>query len=665
MGNLEQLIETIDIIKFSNVMNSMDKNSPTYAKDFKEAMNKYVDKVVKLMDNSSIEVVIGALDYFYTYYASIVPLILDKATEKIMRAELIIDRIKGHSVEALKSEIDTVKNIEAIKIMGFNTDKLSVRRKDTSDVILNVVNRFLKDKDIKEWESTVETDFLKFAKNFNKVEKIIFDGNNTPFYNKFDFINRIFLTDDMDPKLLSEILAAMQNNISFVVFDYDPILMEKSYLINEVKGLYKKFPISMFDIDNYNSEEDFEGLDASFKELCELNKDEEDGLRWFFLEFSKVASENPRLLEHLNNQKYFQFYTYKSISDLYEETMDKMRKGSLDIDEKILESLGTYDKFIDRFQEFFDLVVNCDDEHIKKYAMPLLVALIEKLKKENGLDFELKFTREELDNNNGGSYNNRKNVMYVNQYALLGNNNTKGGLALAVDIIFHEVTHAIQVKELKETKTLSYDNLIMAIDLCVVDLGGSAYYRNNYSQISYEIDAREKAYVQTMNLFKPYPDIQALYKETYIESINPLTKYMRRNVFLEQEAYFGIIENFVALINNMLTEGSHKDKDFLNCVFETLDKYPVIKQFFEINKMKKRIYPKSSEYFESKRKEAEKMDDCTQKREQLYSIEAFRYARRLGDYFKEFLWDFDDYKPEYSKRITEEAIINVGEPPSR
>ena len=665
MGNLEQLIETIDVIKFSDIMNSMDRNSPTYAKDFKEAMDNYVDKVVKLLENSSIEVVIGALDYFYTFFASIVPLILDKATEKIMRAELVIEKIKGYGVEALKDHIEATKNLEAIRIMGFNTDKLSVRRRDTALVILNNVNRFLKDKDVKEWESIVEKDFLKFANNFNKVEKIIFDGRNTPFYNKFDFITKIFLMDDADPKMLSEILKAMQNNVAFVAFDYNSILMEKPYLINEVKGLYKKFPVDMIDLEKCKTEEDFEELDASFKELCELNKDEEDGLRWFFLELTKVAVEVPSLLEHLNNQKYFQFYTYKSMTDLYEEAIDKIKKGSLDIDEKILEGLGTYDKFIDRFQEFFDLVVNSDDEHIRKYGMPVLIALIEKLKKENGLDFKLIFTKDHLNNNNGGTYNHRENTLYVNQYALLGSYNSKEGLALAADVIFHEVMHAIQINELNSSKALSYDNLVMAIDLCVVELGGEVYSQYNYSQLSYEIDAREKAFVQTMNLFKPYPEIQELYKTTYIESVNPLVKYMRRNVFLDQESYFGIIENFVDLVNGLLTDGEYKDKVYFDYIFRIIDKYPVIKQFFEVDREKRRIYSKSKAYFEEKRKEAEKMDDCLEKREQLYSIEAFKYARRLGDYLKEFLWDFDTHKPEYSKKITEEAIANVGEPPSR
>ncbi len=665
MGNLEQLIETIDIIKFSNVMNSMDKNSPTYAKDFKEAMDKYVDKVVKLMDNSSIEVVIGALDYFYTYYASIIPLILDKATEKIMRAELVIEKIKGYGVEALKDHIDTAKDIEAIKMMGFNTDKSSMRRRDTALTILNVVNRFLKDKDVNEWEDIVEKDFLKFAKNFTKVDEVIFNGKNTPFYNKFDFVTRIFLMDDADPVLLSEILSTMQNNPSFVAFDYNSILMEKPYLINEVKSLYKKFPVDLFAIDKIKSEEDFEDLDAAFKELCELNKDEEDGLRWFFIEFSKEAAVNPRLLEHLNNQEYFRFYTYKTMTDLYEEAVDKMRKGSLDIDEKILEGLGTYDKFVDRFQEFFDLVVNSDDEHIKKYGMPLLVALIEKLKKENGLDFKLTFTKEHLDNNNGGTYNFRENTMYVNQYALLGSNNSKLGLVLAADVIFHEVTHAIQIKELKEAKAFSYDNLVMAIDLCVVEMGGSVYSQYNYNQLSYEVDAREKAFVKTMDLFKPYPELQKLYKETYIESVNPLAKYMRRNVFLEQEAYFGIINNFINLVNAMLTDGELKNKDYYDHIFGIIDKYPVIEQFFEIDRNKRKISPKSKAYFERKKKEVERMDDCLEKREQLYSIEAFKYARRLGKYFEESCADYDFYRPEYSKKVTEEAIANVGEPPSR
>jgi hypothetical protein len=59
------------------------------------------------------------------------------------------------------------------------------------------------------------------------------------------------------------------------------------------------------------------------------------------------------------------------------------------------------------------------------------------------------------------------------------------------------------------------------------------------------------------------------------------------------------------------------------------------------------------------------MEDSLEKREIIYSVEAFRYAHILADYFNDNLWDFDEHKFDYSERITEEAINNVGRPPTR
>ncbi len=665
MGNLEQLIDEIDVRKLNAAINAMDKKSPTYKEDSKAFMEGYIDKVVNLLGNSSIENVIGVLDYYYTVYPSFISLFLKKGNEKILRAQFVIEKIKGYSIEGIKKDPTMVKALEAFTVMGFNTDIKSANNKDIAEGIVDCLVNYLKDKDAEEIDKQAEEDYIKFVKNFDKVEKVMFNGDHTPFYNKFLFVKKLFLMEDADPKLIESVYNIMVNNNAFATFDYKEIFDKNASLIAEVKGLYRKFPVDLIDLEELDTEEEFEELASFLKEICELNKEEEDGLRWFFLGLTENIASNIPLVSYLTEKDFYQFYTSKTFNDMYEEAMVKMKNGDLNIDDNILEGLGAYDKFIDKFDEYFDLVINSDDEHIKKYAVPVLVALIAKQRKENDLDFELTFTRENLDNNTIGYYSSEKNIMYVNQYPLLDSANTKEAFAQAVDTVFHETRHAIQRRDVATKNDFSYDDLVMAVDFCVTELGGGAYYTNNYAHVSYEMDAREVAFVKTMSIFKPYPKMQELYKKSYIEFTNPLLKYMRRNVFLGNESYFGILASFKETVNGLLQDGLYKDDDFYNHIFAILDKYPVLKQFFDIDKNKRKMLYKSKEYFDRKLEQAEAMEDSLEKREIIYSVEAFRYAHSLADYFNDNLWDFDEHKFDYSERITEEAINNVGRPPTR
>ena len=243
--------------------------------------------------------------------------------------------------------------------------------------------------------------------------------------------------------------------------------------------------------------------------------------------------------------------------------------------------------------------------------------------------------------------------------------NSRVSFAEAIDTVFHETRHAIQYEEITTNSNFSYDDLIMAIDWLMTDLGGAAYYQNNYVEISYEMDAREIAYVETMKMFKQYPKIQEEYKKNYIEITNPLSKYMRKEEFLSLESYYGVIDNFLNMINGLLCDGTTKDQEYFDYIFKKIDRFPVFKEFFDIDREKRTVNPKPKSYFRDKITEAYGFTDPLKKREYAYSIQAFRYAKRLAEYLKDRVYEAPVVNELYNKEIVEEAISHVGKPPSR
>ena len=56
MGNLEQLIETIDVIKFADIMDALDKNSPNRSNN-KITYEEFLEKSSKIVSNYLTEII--------------------------------------------------------------------------------------------------------------------------------------------------------------------------------------------------------------------------------------------------------------------------------------------------------------------------------------------------------------------------------------------------------------------------------------------------------------------------------------------------------------------------------------------------------------------------------------------------------------------------------
>ena len=312
MGTLEEALKAINYKQFCDIVNSMDSNSPSFGMELKDLVEHFIGRILGVCKNSSVEVIIGILDYFYLNYPNFVVPLLYSKEEKILRAQLVIEKIKGHEISTLKNNIKTLKDIEIYGMVMNGVGSANMKKKDISEKVLDAVHSFLENKDIEVWSKKVNSDLIKFIKNIKKVEKDMFNGQSNPYYNKYEFMKRIFLMDVM-----------LKNN-AFLGFDYYEIVDAKMYLIAEVKGLFIKFPFDLFDPEDLDKD-DYEEFSSFLREMVDLNKDDEDGLRWFFLNLSESAAYNIDFLSYLTEQNYFQYYTSKTFNDMYEEAMIKMK----------------------------------------------------------------------------------------------------------------------------------------------------------------------------------------------------------------------------------------------------------------------------------------------------------------------------------------------------
>ncbi len=666
---INKIMEEISLNDVVENISKLDKNDPLYRNKTKMIINNHVDKVYELIKDDKMEVRVAVLDYFFNSHPMFALLLIEKKDPKIIEAQLVLEKLKGIELDELKNNPDTAKAKISYMVMMTNSllKNSSKNTVDYSEKIYKILHEYLSDKDLESMNEQNEENIIKYAKGFNNVQELLFLKSSTSCLpHRSVLINNLFTYDFVDSDILSNIFEnTLTSNKKLSSFDYSFIIKERPELLLSIKGLYRKCNSDFFDLITSLeiSEEYLSFLKEMIEDTIKCNSNDKEGIIWFLDEISLKASKRPELKEFIENLDIYKEYK-SNIEKTYEESLNQLLNGNSKVDEKILYKLGKYEGF----KEKNDLLLNKymesnDNEYQKKLIIPLVVSLIEKLKKENDLDFETVFSTTLLDNRTLGSYNWQNNVLYVNPGVFELFDDMEMALVMSINTVFHEVRHAKQKKELKETKDLNYNALLMAMDKILSQNTIFGFYQTNYRDISFERDARECAYVDTMTYFKDHKNAQNKITKEDFEKYK-LSDYIRKESTFNVEVYQGILGLFINEINSTL-KYYQGDNEQLEEYINELKEFPVIFTFFDLDLNLMQIKPKDDKYFSEKVDEIMKMPDSLSKKEQLYSIKAFKYALKVNEYTKNEFVHKEGTEVGYNEEVIKEIEENVGQSPSK
>ena len=669
---IERILNEIDFNYVVKRISQLNKDDPNYEEDYRTIIRNYIDIIYETIKNESIEVKVAVLDMIFNSHPSLSYMLLKKNDPELFEAQLVLEKIKGVEIEELKYHPNDAK--AKITYMSFMlstglSDK-SKKITDYSEKIYKLLTDYLKDKDYEEEVKKNEENIKSFAKGLKDVQSMMFSvlkKDHMP--PRSMIINEIFNYDFIDEETLNDIYNNVLLNSQFLSsFDYSYIIDNNVETLISVKGLFRKCNSEFFEMitNQEMNEEVYPYLEEILKGIVETNKDDKVGLIWFFKELSNNISRNTKLKDYLEKLDLYQEYTSYDLNEQYDSSLSKLLNGESDVDDLIKYDLGKYDGLKNKYDELLDKFIKSEDRKYKEtLIIPLVVGLIERLKEKYNLNFKTVFSTSLLNNNTLGSFNKEKNVLYVNPFLFENFKDMNYALVSTVNTVFHEVRHARQYQEINTSHELNYDNLLMSIDSILSESIATGYYKDNYEHISFERDARECAYVDTMTFFKNYKEMQEKVECEQVSKYR-LSDYIRKENTFNLETYYGIIDIFVNRVNTYFIS-SKDEKSIQNEFIELLNKYPVIFEFFDLDQENLVIKPKSEVYFKRKIKEIEQIENEQIREEQLYSIKAFQFAKKVGIFIQEQenFMNLNDSNDGYDEKVLEEVEQGVGTGPKR
>ena len=276
------------------------------------------------------------------------------------------------------------------------------------------------------------------------------------------------------------------------------------------------------------------------------------------------------------------------------------------------------DVFIDdenTLNKFINTIIRSNDLGLKtRLSKAVIVSSINKFMFQHDMDLNVSFDKMSFAKDGAGLYSRKDNKIYIDSDFMNSLEDYNFNFLLCYDSVMQEITQVYHQKYAR-SKGLDFDKLIMAIDIILSDIehnGEKEYYNENYDNLSFELDSREMAYVETIKLFGNYKDLIERYKE---HTFKRKDNYVRKDGMY----YYDVICLFVEKMNYLLSINPNFKKIF--------DKYPVIYEFFDIEDNKIRF--KKDKYFMNKLSELEKSSNSLKNKRMIYSIRAFLMEKRI------------------------------------
>lgn len=649
--------------------------------DDKEQLEKctddYIDHLCSLFVDYPIEKVYAVIDCLNTYNYDLIQKLLEKNNDIFMRAFIVMKTIYGINPLSIKNNLTEILNKQKDKIESSGLDELRKQR-----VFLHkskeykLLNNYLNSFNNQKIEEMVSQDIKKFYQGLHIIDKIVFfhdshDNEN----NKAKIIDYLFCQSKLDMDIINKIYnEVLLKNEFLVSFDYDQIIMSNSKYIRNIKGLYRKCGENFFELFSVRKldKEKIKELSDTLSDIVKLNSDDEIGLNYFFTRLNMHLSKKTK--KYLEQFDYYKKYANADIKKLYDKTIDKLINKDLGINKSILESIGLYNGFLDKYDTFLDLFCKSDNpEYQELLSIPLAVGLTEKLRRDNNLDYRIVLSSSQIDNETFGSYNDQQNFLYVNPYIFQLFGDKKQAFAKAVDTIFHEVRHAQQFDKLKQDGTLNFNYFIMAMDK-ILSLVLPRYNKINYYNISYERDARVSSFQEARKFFARYTDmqeeldklndmrrypkeIQDFYKNINEENIFKLLvrKDPKRNNQAVNE--YGIYELFLKYCNECINK-----TDLRQLSYTIKTKCPMLMQFFDVDFKNKQLIPLKDHTITKMMKRVDRILDIKEKQEALYTMKMYGYMIKMQNYMNNTR---DNNYQSIQNQTDDEIENNIGEIPTR
>lgn len=271
-------------------------------------------------------------------------------------------------------------------------------------------------------------------------------------------------------------------------------------------------------------------------------------------------------------------------------------------------TLATSKKFIANFNQILSVSLN-NNGVSRDLISAIALALINKVKEENGLELEIKITNDNSENNGTyGYYSDTEKIFYLNPSYIQDGNET---LVKVIETVYHEIEHAKQYQQQlpggkDKTTGIDYETYMMIMDnfMRQVSFFGQ-YYQDNYLIYSLEVAARREAAKKTSNLVLKYnPDFKELY-ESLDTKLPPQAKYIRFGMFRSTKDT--VTKLFIDIVRGLFEsdENAKNDPEFAELepysivVQQLFRDYPFLRNIFYIDIDKQIIEPQPREKIEA------------------------------------------------------------------
>jgi len=277
----EEILESLGLKEASSKVSSLDKNNSNYKKEYEKIINEYSNKVINSIKEEDIEIRVAILDVLFNNSPSFTCLILSRKVESLLRAQLILELLKGVKPSDIKDNLLMVKTKIDKDLIMMNSSPSSIHY---NEEILEILNKYLSNKNGDDIDDMVFDDTITFADKLDEVANIMFRNNYYP--DRKTIIYSLFSINYMDDEILTKIYNEIIIHMDDI--DYDLLFDKDIEYLFRIKGIFKKCTNKLFNMLTSNLD-DIDDLDDFFYEIINTNKDDREGLLWFFDEISKRA----------------------------------------------------------------------------------------------------------------------------------------------------------------------------------------------------------------------------------------------------------------------------------------------------------------------------------------------------------------------------------------
>ena len=630
-------------MSFFDLLNEI--NYPEYRKKYNEVLtfgdanksrkfrSSYISQLCIIFRTYPIEKIYAVIDFLRNNDYQLYFDLIKTHNPIVMRVVVLFKELNYISFQDIKYNKENAVDFEHTKLSlrGVNAST-GKRMMDVYFEEYKIISDYLQNYSDEAIRTTLLEDEVSFYKRLGNVADVLFFQDDLK-NERQNIIERLFQNRFLKEKLGNDTLTRIFNDVLLKnkrldSFNYNNILCDYFGCENvrDIKGMFRKCNGDFF----YRFAKGFyvhdnpkKWMGEFLKGVVETNKGDEIGLALFFSQLNVYLSKSYK--RYLKRFDFYNYYSNIDIERIYSDAINKLIVGE-NIDPMIRDTIGLCDMFINKYNYFKDLFCKTDNPVIRENLItPLAVGLAEIERRKYDLEYHICLSNDVINNFTYGNYSKARDTMYLNPFLSRMITDKKLAYASISYTVFHEVKHARQMSIIGIDKPLNIDYLLMAIDCFLADIV-PGYYKHEYARLSFEVDAENTAFNETMKFFEGYPEMQHYVMQSHNNQViskkrSLSSKIIRSNPMESNETYnvYGIVELLIKCSNWYI-----KKEGFKN-FYNKFNDYPILSQFFEIDFSKEELVTRSKNYFDTLLKKYEKEPNQIQREDAIYAIKMFNF----------------------------------------